>query len=63
MSSQTINMNNKLLKYGVKLVNRPHIKPTFSIDLSTEEGKEIIQRETEKVLKNHAKTLSKLADM
>ncbi len=51
------------MKYGVKLVKRPHIKAKVLIDLSSQEGKDIIKRETGKVLANHSKTLSKLADM
>lgn len=51
-----------IIKYGVKLVKRPHIKATAKLDLSTQKGKEIIRIETEKVLINHAKTLAKLAN-
>lgn len=51
------------MKYGVKLVKRPHIKAKAWIDLSSEKGKAIIKRETVKVLANHSKTLAKLANM
>jgi len=51
-----------ITKYDVKLVERPQIKATAKLDLSTPQGKDILRIETEKVLINHAKTLAKLAN-
>lgn len=34
------------MKYGVKLVKRPHIKATKKLDLTSDEGKKIIRSET-----------------
>ncbi|MDO6804162.1 MULTISPECIES: acetyltransferase [unclassified Oceanobacter] len=56
-------MNEKIARYGVKPVQRPKIKADRQLDLSGEEGKKIIQAETRSVLKKHAKTFAKLADM
>jgi hypothetical protein len=56
-------MNDKIARYGVKPVQRPKIKANRKLDLSGGEGKQIIRAETRVVLKNHAKTFAKLADM
>jgi len=50
-------------KYGVEYVARPLIKVTKKICLAGENGKEIIKAETEKVLKNHKNTFTKLSEM
>ena len=49
--------------YGIKLKARPHIPATSSLDLSGEQGKQIILSETKLALKTHEKTFKKLADM
>jgi len=56
-------MNEKIARYGVKPVHRPKIKANRKLDLSGEEGRQIILAETRVVLNNHAKTFAKLADM
>ena len=55
-------MSHKTL-YGVKLKKRPHIPATVDLDLSGEQGKQIILSETKLALKTHQKTFKKLADM
>lgn len=49
--------------YGIKLKARPHIPATSSLDLSGEQGKQVILSETKLALKTHEKTFKKLADM
>jgi hypothetical protein len=56
-------MNAKLAKYGVKPVTRPKVPATKSLDLKNELGKQIVLSETKLVLRTHAKTFKKLADM
>ena len=53
-------MSDKKL-YGIKLKMRPYIPATFSLDLSGEQGKQIILSETKLALKTHKKTFKKLA--
>jgi hypothetical protein len=50
------------MKYSVKLVKRPHIKATKKLNLTGDEGKQIIRSETNLTLIRQ-KTLAKLADM
>ena len=56
-------MSEKLEKYGVKIVERPAIKPTKKLDLSGIYGMQIIKSETKLVLRTHNKTFKRLADM
>ncbi|MFF7706949.1 acetyltransferase [Pseudomonas sp. NPDC007930] len=56
-------MNHKLNAYGVSIVDRPKIKATKKLDLSGDQGKQIVYSETELVLATHKKTFKKLADM
>lgn len=56
-------MNKKIEKYGVKVVARPKIKATKSLDLSGNEGKQIVVSETKLTLRAHKKAFDKLADM
>lgn len=56
-------MSEKLEKYGVKIVERPAIKPTKKLDLSGIYGMQIIKSETKLVLCTHNKTFKRLADM
>ena len=49
--------------YGVKIVKRPHIKVSTSIDLRGEKGRVLIKKETEKVLIRQKNTLAKLATL
>ena len=56
-------MNPKIEKYGVKVVTRPKVKATKSLDLSGDLGKQVILSETKLVLRTHKKTFSKLAHM
>jgi hypothetical protein len=60
---QQITMNTKITKYGVKPVPRPKIPATKSLDLRNELGKQVVLSETKLVLRTHAKTFKKLADM
>ena len=54
----------KFRKYGIKMaINRPFIQAVKAIDLSGEEGKKLIKKETLKVLSVHTKTFKVLADM
>lgn len=50
-------------RYGVKYVARPKISATKALDLRGVAGKQIIKSETKLVLRTHAKTFRKLADM
>lgn len=56
-------MNQKIAQYGVTPVSRPKIKAVKKLDLSGEEGRQIIKSETKLALRSHAKTLRRLADM
>jgi hypothetical protein len=56
-------MNTKISKYGVKPVKRPKIVAEKILDLRNESGKQIVLSETKLVLRTHAKTFKKLADM
>lgn len=56
-------MNEKLSKYGIKLVHRPQIKPIKKLDLSGDYGIQIVKSETKLVLRTHKKTFERLADM
>ena len=56
-------MRAELSRYGVKIVKRPKILATKKLDLSGEQGKQIIKSETKIAMRSHAKTLAKLADM
>lgn len=56
-------MNPKILQLGIQLVPRPKIKPTKQLDLSGVAGQQIVLSETKLVLRTHAKTFKKLADM
>ena len=56
-------MNAIVEKYGLKPVRRPKIKVTRDLDLSDENGKDIIRSKTKLVLKVHKNTFKKLADM
>ena len=47
----------------IKQTKRPHIKAIKKLDLSGEQGKQIVKSETKLVLRTHAKTFEKLADM
>ncbi len=56
-------MKKEMTKYGVPLVSRPQILATKKLTLTGDEGRDIIQIETKKVLKNHKNTFAKLAKM
>lgn len=56
-------MNQKLNTYGVYIVERPKIKATKKLDLSGDQGKQIVFSETKLALRTHKKTFQKLADM
>lgn len=56
-------MSEKLEKYGVKIVNRPAIKPTKKLDLSGVYGMQIVKSETNLVLRTHRQTFKRLAEM
>ena len=56
-------MSGKISNYGVKPVKRPRIVATKSLNLSGEEGKQIINSESRLALRTHKKTFAKLADM
>ncbi|WP_423185321.1 acetyltransferase [Alishewanella sp. d11] len=56
-------MNPKIQQLGLKLVQRPKIKPKKQLDLTGLEGQQIVLSETKLVLRTHAKTFKKLADM
>ena len=56
-------MNVKVEAYGLKAVARPKIKATKQLDLSGEQGKQIVYSETKLALRTHLKTFQKLADM
>lgn len=56
-------MSEKLEKYGIKIVERPNIKPTKKLDLSGIYGMQIVKSETKLVLRTHKNTFERLADM
>ena len=56
-------MNKKIEKYGVPMVERPKIQATKQLDLSGETGKQIVKSETKLELRTHSKTFKRLADM
>ncbi len=56
-------MNPKIQQLGIQLIPRPKIKSTKQLDLSGAAGQQIILTQTERVLRIHAKTFKKLADM
>lgn len=56
-------MNTKLQEYGVEIVKRPSIPATKKLDLSGEEGRQIVKSETKLALRTHRRTFEKLADM
>lgn len=56
-------MNNKLLKYGINPTNRPKIPAIKKLDLTGEQGQQIIKSETKLVLRTHKETFKRLADM
>lgn len=56
-------MNPKIQQLGIRLVPRPKIRPTRTLDLSGPEGQKIVLAETIRVLRTHARTFKKLADM
>ena len=56
-------MRNNLIKYGMPHFTRPKIIATKKLDLTGEEGKEIVRQLTIKTLKNHKNTFAKLAGM
>lgn len=56
-------MKKKLEAYGVAAVDRPKIKATKQLDLSGHTGQQIVKSETKLVLRTHAKTFKRLADM
>lgn len=57
-------MENKLAKYGVnEPVNRPKIKPTKQLDLTTPEGQRLVYTEAKRILVQHKNTFKRLASM
>ena len=59
-----LTMSNTQNPYGLpQAENRPKIKATKKLDLSGEEGKQIVKSETKIALRTHPKTFKKLADM
>ena len=56
-------MNAVVANYGLKPVKRPKIKVTRELDLSGENGREIIRSKTKLVLRVHKNTFKKLAEM
>lgn len=56
-------MSNKLSKYGISPTNRPKIPATKKLDLTGEQGQQIIKSETKLVLRTHKETFKRLADM
>jgi len=56
-------MNTKVEDYGVKAVKRPKIKAVKELNLSGEQGRQIVKSETKLVLRTHQRTFSKLAEM
>lgn len=58
-----IRMTHKLSKYGINPINRPKIPATKKLDLTGEQGQQIIKSETKLVLQTHKETFKRLADM
>ena len=56
-------MNPKIQQLGLQLVQRPKIRPKKQLDLTGAEGQQIVLSETKLVLRTHAKTFKKLADI
>ncbi|NRP37562.1 hypothetical protein XMA121_000147 [Marinobacterium sp. xm-a-121] len=56
-------MNAVVANYGLKPVKRPKIKVTRELDLSDDNGREIIRSKTKLVLRVHKNTFKKLAEM
>ncbi|WP_323842315.1 MULTISPECIES: acetyltransferase [unclassified Moraxella] len=56
-------MNDKLSKYGITKDNRPKIPATKRLNLTGEQGQQIIKSETKLVLRTHKETFKRLADM
>ncbi|MCR4535487.1 acetyltransferase [Shewanella xiamenensis] len=56
-------MLNETKKYGVTIVERPHVKANKKLDLTGGCGKQIVHSETKLVLRTHKNTFRKLADM
>lgn len=56
-------MTHKLLKYGVSPTQRPKIPATKKLDLTGEQGQQIVKSETKLVLRTHKETFKRLADM
>ena len=56
-------MNKIVEKYGLKPVSRPKVKLVRELDLSGQQGKQIIRSKTKLVMHMHKKTFAKLADM
>ena len=56
-------MKNKFEEYGVEPIERPKIPVTKTLNLSGEEGRQIVLSETKLVLSTHPETFRKLADM
>ncbi|WP_337842368.1 acetyltransferase [Rheinheimera sp.] len=63
MEGTEIAMNPKIQQLGFQLIQRPKVKPKKQLDLSGAEGQQIVLSETKLVLRTHAKTFKKLADM
>ena len=59
-----LTMSNDQNPYGLpQTKNRPKVKATKKLDLSGNEGQQIIKSETKLTLRTHQKTFKKLADM
>lgn len=56
-------MTHKLSKYGISQTHRPKIPATKRLDLTGEQGQQIIKSETKLVLRTHKETFKRLADM
>lgn len=56
-------MTHKPSKYGINPINRPKIPTTKKLDLTGEQGQQIIKSETKLVLRTHKETFKRLADM
>ncbi|GCF90573.1 hypothetical protein SMBr_28170 [Shewanella sp. M-Br] len=63
VNARTIKMLNETKKYGVNIVERPHVKANKKLDLTGGCGKQIVHSETKLVLRTHKNTFRKLADM
>lgn len=51
-------------KYAIPAVPaRPHIKASVKLDLNGPQGRQIVKSETKLVLRTHAVTFQRLADM